>query len=155
HAGEQRDLLPAQSRGAAAARALGETDVGGTDRLAAAAKEVGELLALHGSMEPRGGPGHPGSGAPTMNAPLSGSRAGTQGRRRHRTRENEMRTRTLGRTGPEVSALGLGAMGMSDAYGPTDRAESIATVHAALDAGVTLIDTGDFYGMGHNELLLA
>ncbi|TQM68899.1 aryl-alcohol dehydrogenase-like predicted oxidoreductase [Actinomadura hallensis] len=66
-----------------------------------------------------------------------------------------MRTRTLGRTGPEVSALGLGAMGMSDAYGPTDRAESIATVHAALDAGVTLIDTGDFYGMGHNELLLA
>ncbi|MFG1921836.1 aldo/keto reductase [Cryptosporangium sp. NPDC048952] len=51
--------------------------------------------------------------------------------------------------------LGLGAMGMSDAYGPTDRSESIATVHAALDAGVTLIDTGDFYGSGHNELLLA
>ncbi|MFI5931775.1 aldo/keto reductase [Actinoplanes sp. NPDC051494] len=51
--------------------------------------------------------------------------------------------------------LGLGAMGMSDAYGPSDRAESIATVHAALDAGVTLIDTGDFYAMGHNELLLA
>jgi aryl-alcohol dehydrogenase-like predicted oxidoreductase len=51
--------------------------------------------------------------------------------------------------------LGLGAMGMSDAYGPADRAESIATVHAALDAGITLIDTGDFYAMGHNELLLA
>ncbi|MDJ1136978.1 aldo/keto reductase [Streptomyces iconiensis] len=66
-----------------------------------------------------------------------------------------MRTRTLGSTGPAVSALGLGAMGMSDAYGPTDRAESIATVHAALEAGVTLIDTGDFYAMGHNELLLA
>ena len=66
-----------------------------------------------------------------------------------------MRTRTLGTGGPVVSALGLGAMGMSDAYGPTDRAESVATVHAALDAGVTLIDTGDFYGMGHNELLLA
>ena len=66
-----------------------------------------------------------------------------------------MKTRTLGRSGPVVSALGLGAMGMSDAYGPTDRAESIATVHAALDAGVTLIDTGDFYAMGHNELLLA
>lgn len=47
-------------------------------------------------------------------------------------------------------------MGMSgEAYGPADRAEAIATVHAALDAGVTLIDTGDFYGMGHNELLLA
>ncbi|SDL37994.1 aldo/keto reductase [Nonomuraea jiangxiensis] len=66
-----------------------------------------------------------------------------------------MRTRTLGRTGPEVSALGLGAMGMSGAYGAADRAESIATVHAALEAGVTLIDTGDFYAMGHNELLLA
>jgi aryl-alcohol dehydrogenase-like predicted oxidoreductase len=64
-------------------------------------------------------------------------------------------TRTLGRTGPTVSALGLGAMGMSGGYGAADRAESIATVHAALDAGVTLIDTGDFYGMGHNELLLA
>jgi aryl-alcohol dehydrogenase-like predicted oxidoreductase len=67
-----------------------------------------------------------------------------------------MQTRTLGSTGPAVSALGLGAMGMSDgAYGATDRAESIATVRAALDAGVTLIDTGDFYGMGDNELLIA
>ncbi|MGX7673567.1 aldo/keto reductase [Plantactinospora sp. DSM 117369] len=67
-----------------------------------------------------------------------------------------MQTRTLGSTGPAVSALGLGAMGMSGgAYGPADRAESIATVHAALEAGVTLIDTGDFYAMGHNELLLA
>jgi aryl-alcohol dehydrogenase-like predicted oxidoreductase len=66
-----------------------------------------------------------------------------------------MKTRTLGTTGPTVSALGLGAMGMSGAYGATDRAESIATVHAALEGGVTLIDTGDFYGMGHNELLLA
>ncbi|NDZ78644.1 aldo/keto reductase [Streptomyces sp. SID10853] len=66
-----------------------------------------------------------------------------------------MQRRTLGTTGPAVSALGLGAMGMSGAYGEADRAESIATVHAALDAGVTLIDTGDFYAMGHNELLLA
>lgn len=66
-----------------------------------------------------------------------------------------MQTRTLGSTGPAVSALGLGAMGMSGAYGEADRAESVATVHAALDAGVTLIDTGDFYAMGHNELLLA
>jgi Predicted oxidoreductases (related to aryl-alcohol dehydrogenases) len=71
------------------------------------------------------------------------------------TKENAMRTRTLGTTGPAVSALGLGAMGMSGAYGAADRAESIATVHAALEAGVTLIDTGDFYGMGHNELLVA
>jgi aryl-alcohol dehydrogenase-like predicted oxidoreductase len=67
-----------------------------------------------------------------------------------------VRTRTLGTTGPVVSTLGLGAMGMSDgAYGRPDRAESIATVHAALDAGITLIDTGDFYAAGHNELLLA
>ena len=64
-------------------------------------------------------------------------------------------TRTLGRTGPRVSALGLGCMGMSGMYGAADRAESIATVHAALEAGVTLLDTGDFYGMGHNELLIA
>ncbi|GAA1955523.1 aldo/keto reductase [Catenulispora subtropica] len=63
--------------------------------------------------------------------------------------------RKLGHTGPEVFPLGLGAMGMSALYGPADRDESIATVHAALDAGVTLIDTGDFYGMGDNELLLA
>ncbi|WP_327314934.1 aldo/keto reductase [Streptomyces sp. NBC_01235] len=63
-------------------------------------------------------------------------------------------TRTLGTTGPQVSALGLGCMGMSALYGDTDRAESIATIHAALEAGVTLLDTGDFYGMGHNELLI-
>ena len=56
---------------------------------------------------------------------------------------------------PEVSAIGLGCMGMSGMYGPADRAESIATIHAALDAGITLIDTGDFYGMGHNEMLIA
>src|ERR1700754_1071636 len=66
-----------------------------------------------------------------------------------------MLTRRLGSSGPVVSALGLGAMGMSDMYGPADRGESIATIHAALDAGVSLIDTGDFYGMGHNELLIA
>ncbi|HEX8406953.1 MAG TPA: aldo/keto reductase [Duganella sp.] len=65
-----------------------------------------------------------------------------------------MQTRKLGRTGPQVSQLGLGLMGMSDLYGPADRAESLATIHAALDAGVNLLDTGDFYGMGHNELLL-
>ncbi|WP_114252276.1 aldo/keto reductase [Streptomyces sp. Go-475] len=65
-----------------------------------------------------------------------------------------MPTRTLGTTGPQVSALGLGCMGMSALYGEADRAESIATLHAALEAGVTLLDTGDFYGMGHNELLI-
>src|SRR5512140_835925 len=65
-----------------------------------------------------------------------------------------MKTRSLGSQGPRVSALGLGCMGMSGMYGPADQAESIATIHAALDAGITLLDTGDFYGMGHNELLL-
>ena len=60
----------------------------------------------------------------------------------------------LGAAGPRVSALGLGCMGMSGMYGPADRAESIATIHAALDAGITLLDTGDFYGMGHNEMLI-
>jgi aryl-alcohol dehydrogenase-like predicted oxidoreductase len=66
-----------------------------------------------------------------------------------------MNSRTLGSTGPTISAIGLGAMGMSDLYGPTDEGESIATIHAAIDAGVSLIDTGDFYGSGHNELLIA
>jgi aryl-alcohol dehydrogenase-like predicted oxidoreductase len=61
---------------------------------------------------------------------------------------------TLGVGGPTVSRLGLGLMGMSDLYGPADEKESIATIHAAVDAGITLLDTGDFYGMGHNELLL-
>ena len=65
-----------------------------------------------------------------------------------------MQTRKLGHSGPEVSAIGLGCMAMSGMYGPADRAEGIATIHAALDAGVTLLDTGDFYGMGHNELLI-
>jgi aryl-alcohol dehydrogenase-like predicted oxidoreductase len=65
-----------------------------------------------------------------------------------------MQMRRLGKTGPKVSAMGLGAMGMSDMYGPADRAESLATIHAAVEAGINLIDTGDFYGMGHNEMLI-
>jgi aryl-alcohol dehydrogenase-like predicted oxidoreductase len=62
--------------------------------------------------------------------------------------------RKLGATGPKVFPIALGCMGMSGIYGPTDDAESIATIHAAIDTGVNLIDTGDFYGMGHNEMLL-
>ena len=65
-----------------------------------------------------------------------------------------MQTTTLGRGGPVVSRAGLGLMGMSGIYGQADDQESLATIHAAVDAGITLLDTGDFYGMGHNELLL-
>ena len=65
-----------------------------------------------------------------------------------------MQQRNLGKTGSISSALGLGCMGMSDFYGPADRHESIATLDAALEAGITLLDTGDFYGMGHNEMLI-
>jgi len=67
----------------------------------------------------------------------------------------QIASRKLGSTGPVVSCIGLGCMGMSDFYGPADEAESIATIHAALDAGITLLDTGDFYGSGHNEMLIA
>ena len=62
--------------------------------------------------------------------------------------------RKLGQNGPIVSSIGLGCMGMSDLYGPVDEDESIATLLAALDAGISLLDTADFYGMGHNELLI-
>ena len=66
-----------------------------------------------------------------------------------------VQTTQLGAAGPTVSAFGLGCMGMSGVYGTADRGEAIATIHAALGAGITLLDTGDFYGMGHNELLIA
>ena len=62
--------------------------------------------------------------------------------------------RKLGRTGPEVFPIALGTMTMGGIYGETDEAESVATIHAAMDAGVTLLDTGDFYGMGRSELIL-
>lgn len=66
-----------------------------------------------------------------------------------------MDSRSLGSAGPRVSPIGLGCMAMSGSYGPVDRTESIATIQAALDAGITLLDTGDFYGMGDNELLIS
>lgn len=65
-----------------------------------------------------------------------------------------MQMKQLGTSGPMVSALGLGCMGMSDFYGPADRNESLATIAAAVEQGITLLDTGDFYGMGHNEMLI-
>src|SRR4051812_11776108 len=66
----------------------------------------------------------------------------------------QISTRQLGAAGPVVSEVALGCMSMSGMYGPSDEAESIATIHAALDAGINLLDTGDFYGMGHNEMLI-
>jgi aryl-alcohol dehydrogenase-like predicted oxidoreductase len=63
-------------------------------------------------------------------------------------------TRQLGTNGPKVSVIALGCMGMSGMYGQSDDNESIATIHAALDNGINLLDTGDFYGMGHNEMLI-
>jgi pyridoxine 4-dehydrogenase len=66
-----------------------------------------------------------------------------------------MEKRKLGLDGLIVSAVALGCMGMSDGYGPSDRGDAIATIHAALDGGVTLLDTADFYGSGHNEMLIA
>src|SRR6185295_16641044 len=73
-----------------------------------------------------------------------------------RTEDGAMKEGTiqLGATGPEVFALGLGCMGMSWAYGPADEKESVATIQAAIERGVDLLDTGDFYGMGHNEMLV-
>jgi pyridoxine 4-dehydrogenase len=65
-----------------------------------------------------------------------------------------VKMKQLGRNGPVVSQVGLGCMALSDIYGPSDETESIATIHAALDAGITLLDTGDFYSMGHNEMLI-
>src|SRR5207342_2943595 len=74
---------------------------------------------------------------------------------KHDRKGNTMQTMKLGRSGLEVSALGLGCMGMSPGvYGPADEAESVATIRAALDAGINFLDTGDFYGMGHNEMLI-
>src|SRR5258707_7944599 len=68
--------------------------------------------------------------------------------------DRAIQPRQLGSGGLNVFPLALGCMGMSEFYGPADRTESIATIHAALDAGITLLDTGDFYGMGHNEMLI-
>jgi aryl-alcohol dehydrogenase-like predicted oxidoreductase len=70
------------------------------------------------------------------------------------TTRNHTEFRPLGASGPAVFPLALGCMGMSGMYGPADEAESLATIHAALDRGVNLLDTGDFYGMGHNEMLI-
>jgi aryl-alcohol dehydrogenase-like predicted oxidoreductase len=68
--------------------------------------------------------------------------------------ENAMQFRTLGHNGPTVSALGLGCMGMSAFYGARDDAQSIATLHRALDLGITLLDTADIYGPHTNEVLV-
>jgi aryl-alcohol dehydrogenase-like predicted oxidoreductase len=65
-----------------------------------------------------------------------------------------MKMRKLGAGGPEVSEIGLGCMGMSGMYGPADEKECVATIEEAIEKGINLLDTGDFYGMGHNEMLV-
>jgi aryl-alcohol dehydrogenase-like predicted oxidoreductase len=70
------------------------------------------------------------------------------------TTASAIQPRKLGRSGPSIFPIALGCMGMSGMYGPAEEPESLATIHAAIDSGVNLIDTGDFYGMGHNEMLL-
>src|SRR5258705_12939558 len=70
------------------------------------------------------------------------------------TTHSSIPQKPLGKNGPLVSSIGLGCMGMSDFYGSADEVESLRTIHAALDAGINLLDTGDFYGMGHNEMLI-
>jgi len=70
------------------------------------------------------------------------------------TTASAIQPRKLGITGPSVFPIALGCMGMSGMYGAADEGESVATIHAAVDAGINLIDTGDFYGMGHNEMLV-
>jgi aryl-alcohol dehydrogenase-like predicted oxidoreductase len=71
------------------------------------------------------------------------------------TIENTLKSRQLGSTGLAVFSLTLGCMGMSAIYGSADDDESIATIHAAIDQGINLLDTGNFYGCGHNEMLIA
>src|SRR5438094_10151428 len=68
--------------------------------------------------------------------------------------EVRMQQRRLGREGPMVSSLGLGCMGMSEFYGPTDEVESLATIHRALDLGIDFLDTADVYGPYTNEQLV-
>jgi aryl-alcohol dehydrogenase-like predicted oxidoreductase len=70
------------------------------------------------------------------------------------TTKTPIEFRQLGSTGPTIFPLALGCMGMSGMYGSTSDDESIATIHAALDSGITMLDTGDFYGCGHNEMLI-
>ncbi|MEM7709334.1 MAG: aldo/keto reductase [Pseudomonadota bacterium] len=69
--------------------------------------------------------------------------------------QDDTQIRRLGARGPVTSPLGLGLMGMSDFYGPAEDAESLSTIHAAMEQGIVLFDTADFYGSGHNEMLLA
>src|SRR3954451_5908534 len=105
----------------------------------------GDRGEVPGGGKPRGQDRH---GAPPCQRPLPWPTVSPM------TTSTPTEFRRLGSSGPTVFPLSLGCMGMSGMYGPSDEAESIATIHAALDHGVNLLDTGDFYGMGHNEMLI-
>src|SRR3954447_8366473 len=101
-----------------------------------ATKEISKPGTIHVSTVPARCEAQPGIVDPTITAPCRADRGG--GTVVHMTR----------------TRIGLGCMGMSGMYGPADDDESVATIRAAVDAGITLLDTGDFYGSGHNELLV-
>jgi aryl-alcohol dehydrogenase-like predicted oxidoreductase len=154
--GELGHLLAAEAR-RASALARGQP-------LATPAQEVGELVTVHTVSVPAPSVTHPGTAAPWM---TEACRTPTVMRMVGATtidrsspmipstnERHDLPRRCLGASGPAVSMIGLGAMGMSGAYGARDDDESVATILAALDAGVTLVDTGDHYGAGHNEMLI-
>ena len=145
-------LLPGQALGLAEAMAAytaGSAYVNTLDETGAIAPGyLADLVVL--DRDPFAGPPGEIAGAAVALTFVEGAQVFAAERLRRLT----VQMTTLGRGGPVVSRAGLGLMGMSGIYGAADDEESVATIRAALDAGITLLDTGDFYGMGHNELLL-
>ena len=165
--GEHRDLLAAQTGGAATGT-RGQPRIDRTQLLASAAQEVGKSPAIdhrpscsvRGALSRDGrSPDAPGLVPSARDLQAVGHDHHRKHHFSHSSRSSRSTafgttTRRLGATGPSVSSPGLGAMSLSGVYGPTDDAESLRVLHAYLDAGGTLLDTADFYGAGHNEMLI-